>query len=288
MRFLILGGDGMLGHQLYRHLRTRHEVSVTLHRPFSAYEPYRLFKADEVHAGIELQQSDALMGVFARARPELVVNAAGVVKQRADAHDAILNITINALLPHRVAALCAASGARLVHISTDCVFSGLEGHYTEASTPDPRDSYGQSKLLGEVHARHCLTLRTSMIGPEISRKTGLLEWFLAQQGSIRGFRQAIFSGFTTLELSRIVERVAIHHPTAHGLYHVSAEPISKYDLLMMLHERLPGDVEIVPDDELRCDRSLDSSRFRAEFSYTPPAWEDMLDELARAIGGHRT
>jgi dTDP-4-dehydrorhamnose reductase len=217
----------------------------------------------------------------------VVVNAAGIVKQRADTHDSIPNIAINALLPHRVASLCAASGARLIHISTDCVFSGLEGRYTEASTPDPRDLYGQSKLLGEVHAPHCLTLRTSMIGPEISRKTGLLEWFLAQRGSIKGFRRAIFSGFTTLELTRIVERLALHYPAAHGLYHVSAAPISKYDLLAMLGERLPVDVSIAPDDAFHCDRSLDSSRFRAQFSYAPPAWEEMLDELALAIRAGR-
>jgi dTDP-4-dehydrorhamnose reductase len=174
--------------------------------------------------------------------------------------------------------------ARLVHLSTDCVFSGSRGGYREEDAADADDLYGRSKLLGEVGESPCITLRTSIIGSELSRKSGLLEWFLAQKGgSIKGFTGAIFSGFTTAELSRVIERVLVGYPQAAGLYHVSSAPISKYDLLCRLNTRLGLGVEIVPWSDFHCDRSLDSARFRAEFAYTPPSWDEMIEELARDL-----
>ena len=222
--------------------------------------------------------------VLADFSPEVVVNAIGIVKQRADAKESVASIEINALLPHRLAVLCSAVGARLIHFSTDCVFSGREGNYSETSTPDPDDLYGRTKLLGEVQDKTCLTLRTSIIGPELRRKTGLLEWLLAQSGTVKGYRGAIFSGFTTLEMSRIIERLAVEFPEAHGLYHVASEPVNKYELLKMIKRELNLEVKVVADDAIRCDRSLDSSRFRAHFGYTPPTWNQMIEELAASIG----
>lgn len=280
MRILILGGDGMLGHQLYRHVRARHDAKVTLRQDFAAYRDCGLFDLAHAYTGVDVRRTETLIGVFADFRPQAVVNTVGIVKQRAEAKESVPSIEINALLPHRLAALCRAGGARLIHFSTDCVFSGREGNYGESAVPDADDLYGHSKLLGEVREAHCVTLRTSMIGPELRRKTGLLEWFLAQSGAVRGFTNAIFSGFTTLEMSRIIERLAVDFPEAHGLYHVSASPISKHDLLVLVKRKLGIDTEIVPDGEFRCDRSLDSSRFRAEFGYRPPTWDDMIDELA--------
>ena len=140
--------------------------------------------------------------------------------------------------------------------------------------------YGRSKFLGEVHEPHCLTLRTALIGRELIYKTGLLEWFLAQSGTVRGFTHAIYSGFTTLELARIIEKIITAYPRASGLYHVSSEPISKYDLLMLIKRKLRLEIEIIPDEEYKCDRGLDSTKFRSEFKYNPPSWEVMIDELA--------
>ncbi len=283
MRFLILGGDGMLGHQLFKWLRPRHEVKVTLHQAFAAYYDCALFDPGNAYAGVDVRSMETLQEVFTDFRPAVLVNAVGIVKQRADAKESILNIEINALLPHRLAVLCRAVGARLIHLSTDCVFSGRGGNYRESAIPDPEDLYDRSKLLGEVREEHCLTLRTSMVGPELRRKTGLLEWFLAQQGTVKGYRNAIFSGFTTLEMSRIIERLAVEFPRAHGLYHVSSAPISKYDLLLLIKRKLSLKVEVVPDEAFRCDRSLDSSRFRAEFGYAPPSWDAMTGELAASL-----
>jgi dTDP-4-dehydrorhamnose reductase len=209
------------------------------------------------------------------------VNCIGIVKQRSAGSQAIPSIEVNALFPHRLALLCRGHGTRLIHISTDCVFSGRRGNYNEGNLPDATDIYGRSKLLGEVTEGNALTLRTSMIGRELTRKASLLEWFLSQAGQIKGYRRAIFSGFTTSELARIIERLIAQFPEAAGLYHVSSEPISKYDLLCLVRDRMRPGVHITPDDELQCDRSLDSTRFQTRFGYKPPKWETMIDELAQ-------
>lgn len=270
----------MLGHRLVDHLSRSHEVTCTLRQDAGAYAGIPLFTSKNTVFGVNAASVDTLATVFRERRPEAVINCIGIVKQRDDAKQALASIEINALFPHRLALLCGLIGARLIHVSTDCVFSGAQGMYTEADPSDAYDLYGRSKLLGEVGDEGCLTLRTSIIGHELSRKTSLLEWFLAQRGEIRGFTNAIFSGFTTLELSRIIERMLVEHPSASGLYHVSSEPISKYDLLRLFRERFGTPVEIQADPSFHCDRSLDSSRFRAEFGYAPPTWEQMVAELA--------
>lgn len=283
MRVLILGGDGMLGHQLFIYLRPRHQVRVTLRRNLSAYQSLDLFDADSAYPEVEARSLDSLLEVMANFRPEVVVNCIGIIKQLPAAHEYIPSLEVNALFPHRLALLCQAAGVRLIHLSTDCVFSGRKGGYSESDQPDPVDLYGYTKLMGEVTTPPTLTLRTSLIGLELDRRVSLVEWFLAQAGPIKGYTRAIFSGFTTLELSRIIEKIMLEHGSATGLYHVAARPISKYDLLVMIRDRLGLSIEIRPDDGFRCDRSLDGRRFREEFGYQPPTWESMIDELCRVI-----
>jgi dTDP-4-dehydrorhamnose reductase len=273
----------MLGHQLLLRLRVRHDVRVTLRSALSDYAHLHLFDASNAFDGIDVRRLDRIERVFALFRPDAVVNATGIVKQRKESGESITSIEINSLLPHRLAQLCRERDIRLVHMSTDCVFSGKTGDYLENDFPDADDLYGRSKLLGELGEAPCLTLRTSIIGPELSRKTGLLEWFLAQRGAIKGYRRAIFSGFTTLEMARIIEHVLTTAEPAHGLYHVSSDAISKYDLLTLIKRRLGLMTEIMPDDEFVCDRSLDSSRFRTAYAYTPPSWGTMIDELATSM-----
>jgi len=282
MKILILGGDGMLGHRLMKHFSsTGHEVRVTLRQGLSAYREFGLFRAENAYAETDVRSSDLVAELFAQWRPEAVVNAVGIVKQRPTAKELIPSIEINALFPHKLAELCKASGARMIHVSTDCVFSGRKGHYQEDDPSDAEDLYGKTKYLGEVHDSHCLTLRTSMIGRELSRKQGLLEWLLSQRGSVQGYKNALFSGFTTLELSRIIDKILAEYPEKGGLYHVSSEPISKFDLLTLIRRKMGLRVEIIPVEEPRLDRSLDSTRFRSEFNYTPPTWEEMIEELSK-------
>lgn len=282
MRILILGGDGMLGHQLFRRFRVQHEVCATLRLGREAYEGHRLFEQGTVFYGIDARHTNVLLQVLTDFRPAAVVNAVGIVKQRGEAKAVIPSLEINALLPHRLALMCRAVGARLIHLSTDCVFSGRTGNYCETDFPDAEDLYGRTKLLGEVAEAHCLTIRTSMIGPELSRKTGLLEWFLAQRGqNVKGFTKAIFSGFPTLELARIVEMALVDFPMIHGVYHAAARPISKYDLLSLIRNRFDLPITIERDVKFECDRSLNADRFRQETGYSPPSWEAMIDVMAQ-------
>lgn len=280
MRILIIGGDGMLGHQLLKSLSRTHEVRVTLRRPMVEYASLGLFNPGNATGGIDVRDAEAVRATMVSFRPDAVVNAAGIVKQRDEAAEAIPSIEINGLFPHRLAKLCIEAGAHLVHYSTDCVFSGRKGAYREDDIPDPLDLYGRSKLIGEISLPGCITLRTSMIGYELGRKHGLLEWFLSQEGRAPGYRRAVFSGLTTLEHARIVERVLDKGPGKSGVYHVSAEPISKLELLEMIAREYRLDTRVDPDDRVRIDRSLDSHRFRADFGYAPPTWEAMVAELA--------
>ena len=281
MRVLILGGDGMLGHQLFRQLNKRHEVCVTLRLGPEAYDAHPLFDKDRAFYGIDARQTDALFQVVTSFCPQTMVNAVGIVKQRSDAKEVIPSLEVNALLPHRLAEVCRQLGVRLVHLSTDCVFTGRKGQYRETDVPDAEDLYGRTKLLGEVSESHCLTVRTSMIGPELSRKSGLLEWFLAQKGrTVKGFTRAIFSGFPTVELARIIEHVIVNFPSLHGVYHVASEAISKYDLLTLIRDRINLPIAIEPDATFACDRSLDGSRFRKDTGYIAPSWKTMIDDMA--------
>ena len=281
MRVLILGGDGMLGHRLYLHLRSRHDVKVTLRLALSAYAQYDLFNTANTYDVVDAVSFGSVRRAVEDYEPQIIVNCIGLVKQRSAGSQAVPLIEVNALFPQRLGVLCRAHGIRLVHLSTDCVFSGRRGNYNEGNIPDATDLYGRSKLLGEVTEGNALTLRTSMVGRELTRKASLLEWFLAQTGPVTGFRRAIFSGFTTIELARIIERLIVEFPQAAGLHHVSSAPISKYDLLRLVRDRMRPGVEIKPDDTFQCDRSLDSNLFRTRFDYQPPAWEAMIDELAQ-------
>lgn len=279
MKILILGGDGMLGHQLLKSLNMRHEVKVTLRQDLASYTRLEIFSEKNAYAGVDVRSFDRLTELMADFRPEAVINAVGIVKQRSTAKERIPSLEINSLLPHRLSVLCKVAGARLVHLSTDCVFSGKKGNYREDDLSDAEDLYGKSKFLGEVHDSNCLTLRTSIIGREVSRHQSLLEWFLSQSGIVKGFENAIYTGFTTLEMSRIIEMMLVDFPNASGLYQISSDPINKFELLNLFRDKFKHNIEITSDKNFVCDRSLDSTRFRTEFDYSPPSWSEMVAEI---------
>jgi len=284
VRILILGGDGMLGHQLLKSWQGKHEARVTLRGDAARYADYGLFTPENSFYGVDGLDFSSVEKVVRLFRPEAIVNAIGIVKQRAEAHDTILSLEVNSLLPHRLSQLCKKVGARLIHMSTDCVFSGDRGMYTESDLEDARDLYGRSKLMGEVHDAQAVTLRTSIIGLELSRNKSLIEWFLAQTGQVKGFTRAIYSGFTTREMARIIEHVLLDHRNISGLWHVASAPISKYALLSELRDLMQRhDIELLPDNNFFCERSLDATRFNTETGYQPPSWHEMLKELAADI-----
>ena len=278
VRVLILGGSGMLGHRVWQGLNARFDTWVALRRRPDC----PLFAADDrVIEGLDATDFERLERLIADLVPDAVVNCIGIVKQLAAAHDPIASITVNALFPHIVARSCERAGARLIQISTDCVFSGRRGGYSESDVPVPMDLYGRSKLLGEVDKPH-LTLRTSIIGRELHGAHGLVEWFLANRGGgVSGFTRARFSGLTTLELAGVIGDVIERHPRLEGLYHVAAEPISKYDLLMLLNNAFDAGVTIEPNDTLALDRSLDGSHFREATGWAAPPWPEMVEAMAR-------
>lgn len=280
MRILVLGVSGMLGNAMLRVLSENadHEVRGTA-RSAIMKKHFTSPLAEKVVVGVDVENADSLVRVFNELRPEVVINCIGLVKQLAEADDPLAALPINALLPHRLARLCGLLGARLVHVSTDCVFNGAKGNYVESDPSDAEDLYGKSKYLGEVTYPHTITLRTSIIGHEISGNHGLVGWFLAQQGHVKGYRNAIFSGLPTVELSRVVRDFVLVRPALCGLYHVAAAPIAKYDLLQLVASAYGKEIDIVPDDRVTIDRSLDASRFRAATGYIAPSWPELVSRM---------
>lgn len=281
MKILVLGVTGMLGNAMFRVLSEQLGLDVYgTARSDTARAHFVAPLTEKLIIGVNVESDDALLRVFADVRPDVVVNCVGLVKQLADAKDPLLAVPINTMLPHRLAALCKANGARLVHISTDCVFSGDKGNYLESDFPDADDLYGRSKLLGEVDYPHAITLRTSIIGHELSGHRSLVGWFLAQEGSVKGFTRAVFSGLPTVELATVVRDVVLPRPELHGLYHVAAAPIDKFELLTLVAKAYGKDIQIVADDSLRIDRSLNADRFTAATGYVAPAWPALVARMA--------
>lgn len=279
MRILVLGASGMLGNAMLRVMSERDGWTVygTLRSPNVTL--HKLAPRAQLIHGIHADQPDSLMAAFIQSRPRIVINCVGLVKQLASAEEPLEAIPINGLLPHRLAKLCELAEARLVHVSTDCVFSGSKGNYRESDLPDAKDLYGRSKMIGEVSYQHAITLRTSIIGHELGRDHGLIGWFLSQQGRVKGYTEAIFSGLPTCELARVVRDFVIPNPDLHGLYHVAAEPISKHDLLQIVNREYGKALQIEADGKVKVDRSLDASRFKEATGYVAPAWPSLIAQM---------
>lgn len=280
MRIAILGVSGMLGNAAFRLLSQDPQFTVFgTARSANILPHFRDAAADKIITGVDVEHLDGLVGILGDVRPDVVINCIGIVKQLAAANDPLTTIPINALLPHRLARLCSLLGARLIHVSTDCVFTGRGGDYCESDTPDAEDLYGRSKLLGEVDYPNAVTLRTSIIGRELASRNGLIEWFLHEQGRVRGFSEAIFSGLTTDELTRVIARYVIPNPELRGVHHVSVDPISKFDLLQIVKSAYGVSTEIERDASVIIDRSLNSARFREATGYAPPSWPQLIDRM---------
>lgn len=280
MRVLVLGASGMLGNAVLRvmHEKRDFEVFGTV-RSSSVSHFFSKEITKTMIAGCDVSDHDALVKLFAQIRPNVVINCIGLIKQLADVDDPLITLPINAMLPHRLANLCDLAGARLIHMSTDCVFSGEKGGYKESDTSDATDLYGKSKYLGEVDYPHAITVRTSIIGHELQSAHGLVGWFLSQEGHCRGYRKAIFSGLPTVVLAQIIRDIVMVNFDLSGVYHVAAKPISKYDLLKLVAEVYGKSIEITPDDRLVIDRSLSAERFYQATGYVAPEWIDLIKTM---------
>jgi dTDP-4-dehydrorhamnose reductase len=279
MNILILGVTGMLGNAVFKYFSAHapHAVYGTL-RSASSLKNFDEAQSGFILSGVDVLDHDSLTRAFAKVKPDLVINCVGLIKQLADAKDPLTALPINAMLPHRLSSLCEVAGARLIHISTDCVFSGEKGMYREEERSDCDDLYGKSKFIGEIHDKpHVVTLRTSIIGHEMNSSASLVDWFLSQQGSVKGFTKAIFSGLPTVELARVMLEFVVPNTQLSGLFHVSVNPIDKFTLLTEVADVYRKDIEIVADDALVIDRSLDSSKFREAVGYLPPSWRELIE-----------
>ena len=286
MRLIILGGSGMLGHTLWERLSRRFpDTYTTIRKGINDYGNDRLYGSDRVIDHIDVMDFPILEGALRVIKPDVILNCIGITKRREEPQNPIPSIILNAVLPHKLAKLAADVNAKLIHFSTDCVFDGKTGHYFDDAPTNATDLYGRTKALGEVTGNNVLTLRSSFIGKELHEGTELLEWFLSQKNTVRGFKNAIYTGLTTLELCRVIEKLLSDYPDASGLYNVSSEPINKFDLLRLIGEKMHRNVEIIPDESFHCDRSLDSERFRRDFGYTPPTWTKMVEELSQEYRG---
>ncbi|MFT3961369.1 dTDP-4-dehydrorhamnose reductase family protein [Propionivibrio sp.] len=277
---LVLGASGMLGNAVLRVLAGSPGMRVT--GTVRSVRSAALLPSDlqrNIAITADATDLDSVVSLFAKLRPDVVINCVGLVKQLSEVDDPLMALPINALFPHRLARLCAASGARLVHLSTDCVFSGAKGMYVETDFSDAKDLYGRSKYLGEVDYPNAITLRTSIIGHELDGTRSLIGWFMSQNGPVKGYRKAIFSGLPTVVVARIIRDYVLPRPDLHGLFHLSAEPINKYDLLKLVARVYGKEIDIEPDDQLVIDRSLDSSRFRSETGFRPASWPELIRDM---------
>ncbi len=278
MRVLILGVTGMLGNAVFKVFAkdSDHEVVGTLRSPDSA-KHFPAVTRCRLVSDIDVLDRDVVVRLFNRVRPEVVINCTGIIKQLDAANDPPTILPINAIFPHQLAGLCALAGARLISLSSDCVYSGRKGNYQESDPSDAEDLYGKSKNIGEVRQqRHAITLRTSGIGHELNSNNGLLEWFLSQEGKVKGYARAIYSGIPSVELARTIRDFVLPHPDLHGLYHVSAKPISKFDLLTLIAGVYGKKILIERDDAVAVDRSLNSRRFTEATGYVAPEWPALV------------
>jgi len=279
MKILVMGVTGMLGSTVFKFFseNTVHDVYGTLRRKSG------LTFFDKKHhlkliPEVDVLEERSLSLIIEKIKPDIVINCIGLIKQISNVNDPLLVLPINAMFPHNLAKLCSVSNARLILISTDCVFSGSKGMYVESDVSNAEDLYGKSKYIGEVNnLPHVVTLRTSIIGHELNSIFSLVDWFLSQSGSVKGYSQAIFSGLPTIELARVIYDYVITEPQLNGLYHVSVKPIDKLSLLKIIAETYNKDIKIIQDNKVNIDRSLNSDLFRNITGYNPPEWSDLIN-----------
>lgn len=283
-RVVVLGGTGMLGHKLFQRLRERFPGTICTTRKNVRQAPFdrvEVLQDDDVISGVDVMDFERLHRILAECEPDYVVNCVGIIKQRKEAHNAIQSITVNSLLPHKLAAMANEWGGRVIHFSTDCVFSGKCGGYDEQDESDADDLYGKSKFLGEVATNNALTLRTSIIGRELVKHKSLLDWFLSQNHKmVMGFTRVIYSGVTTNQIAEVVTNIIRKNPDLSGLYQVVSEPISKYELLCLVRDAYRLDIDIMPDETVVSDRSMKGDKLRDAIGYISPPWQVQIKNLA--------
>ena len=281
MKILVLGATGMLGHKLVFELGKRHQTFAGIREEDSVLVENGICEANHIFTGVDATDFETVRKVLVQVRPDVVLNAVGAIKQKSDSMDALNAVTINSIFPQQLASGALEVGARLITFSTDCVFDGRDGRYIESDFPNAEDLYGRTKAMGEVEEDHCLTIRSSIIGRELKGEKSLLEWIVSNRnGSVKGFANAFYSGFTTLEMSAIIEEYVLENSDLCGVVHISSDRISKFELLKLINLYFELGIDIEKEEEFFIDRSLNSDRFREMTGFQPKSWDQMISEIA--------
>ena len=287
MKILIIGSSGMVGNMLIQELSQKFKVA-TLFREKNSEKLLNFYKRylsiEDVYNMDSINNVDSLKKNIDDIKPTVIINCVGVIKQRAESENLINMIKINSLLPHTLDQICTKKEIKLIHLSTDCVFSGIKGDYLETDKPDPIDYYGQTKLLGEIPFSNSLTIRTSFIGPELFNKKSLFEWILSQRGKeIEGYKNAIYTGLTTLEFARIITMILNNFIEIKGVVQISSSPITKYDLIKMISNTFDLNINIKPNYSFKCNRSLNCDEFYNKTKINVKSWNEMIIDLNEKI-----
>ncbi|MCB0368267.1 MAG: SDR family oxidoreductase, partial [Bdellovibrionales bacterium] len=279
MKILILGANGMIGHQLWKYLsfESSNQIYGTVRKDWQFYSQFGIYTKNNLFSNMDAVNFHSFEKLFNDLNPQVILNCIGITLRKTDLKDSLKTIEVNGVFPHKIQNWCHKNNSKLIHFSTDCVFDGQSGYYNEESLPSAKDIYGKTKFLGEVTYGNALTLRTPVIGPELEGKTELLEWFLGQKNTkVKGFSKVIYSGTTTLNLSKEIYNIIQNHPSLCGLYHISGPEISKFDLLTMINKYIDNKVDIEDFSEIVSNKSLDCSKYSLATNYIPPSWEDMI------------
>lgn len=281
MKILVIGGTGMLGHKAVQMWREKFDVYATVRTDFLSVERFEIFEKNKTFVNIDVENHESIKNIVRELKPQYIFNAVGIIKQLESSKNVIKTLTVNAIFPHRLAEYASEVGARVITVSTDCVFRGDKGNYKEEDVSDATDVYGKSKNLGELYEEHCLTLRTSIIGREIGSSHSLVEWFLSNRGGrVKGFTNAVYSGLPTIVLVELIGDLIENHPRLHGLYHVASRPINKYELIKLINDKFAARIEIEPFADFRIDRSLNAEKFEKATGFVASEWETMIERMA--------
>jgi dTDP-4-dehydrorhamnose reductase len=282
MRILILGGNGLIGHKMYQLISNNYQDTwVTLRNNLSSYSYSEIYNSEKVIDKIDLSNFKLLLNQLNVLNPDVVINACGITIRRGIDAFKSNSIILNSALPHFLNEWVVSNNKRLIHFSTDCVFSGKKGDYLDNDIKDAIDIYGLTKSMGEVIDSKCaITLRGSMIGRELENKTELLEWFLHQKNNvIKGFTNVIYSGITTVRMAEIILKIINEYPNLSGIYNISSEPISKFDLLKKWNDKFSINATIEIDKNYTSNKNLISDKLFKIIQLEQPIWDDLIHQL---------
>ena len=282
MRIIVLGSTGLIGNTITKFFlnQSKYETFGILRdlEKISFFD--NRYHKNFIHID-NILDFEKFEKILIKLKPKLIINCLGITNKflKNNFKSVEESIKINALFPHRLHEICSKIDARLIHLSTDCVFSGRKGFYKEDDIPDPLDIYGRSKLLGELNYSNSLTIRKSVIGHEFLSRNGLLEWFLNKKETVEGYKNAIFSGLTVLELAKIIDKYIIPNKRLSGIIHVAGNPISKYELLYLISNEYQKKINIIPNESLKIDRTLNSNLFNDITGYQMKDWKELISSM---------